>query len=158
MAVSSGYHIHARVVALIVADDEPRSVCVRKPSNILTSVPAPTFAPAARAGGELCQFYIRFHAHAPRCDKQIRNRLPSLQRSGQPLPAYTPEGSTKPPSQRTHVPHELDKLRGTGMVLAAKPCASQSFFVANRAKVRKERCNVGHITFSWSACTRRLLR
>ena len=40
--------------------------------------------------------------------------------------AQTPSGVRKLPSQRTHVPHELDRLRGTGIVRAAMPAARQS--------------------------------
>ena len=40
--------------------------------------------------------------------------------------AQTPSGIRNLPSHRTHVPHELDRLRGTGIVLAAMPAARQS--------------------------------
>ena len=56
--------IDACVVALVVADDQPR-VCVRAEAlQHFDERSRADLCPAARAGGKLCQFYIRFHAQA----------------------------------------------------------------------------------------------
>ena len=80
------YHIHARVVALIVADDEARVRVRAEAVQHLDERSRADLCPAARAGGELCQFHIRFHVHAPRCCRLIRIRPPAPRRSGRPLP------------------------------------------------------------------------